>query len=76
MEKRWPTYDRDATDAAIGSVDTLTITRSAFSDALSLGFSRSGIAAIIQSIRQPTFFKSMTTLTDHRTWHDVYRVTM
>jgi motility quorum-sensing regulator / GCU-specific mRNA interferase toxin len=74
MEKRRPTYDLDAIKAAIGSPETLAITRSAFSDALTLGFSRSGIAAVIQTIRRPMFFKSMTTLADHRTWQDVYHV--
>ncbi|MDA8232928.1 MAG: hypothetical protein M0006_16480 [Magnetospirillum sp.] len=48
MEKRRPTYDLDAVEAALGSVETLPITRTAFSDALSLGFSRSG-----KSILQP-----------------------
>jgi motility quorum-sensing regulator/GCU-specific mRNA interferase toxin len=74
MEKRRPTYDLDAIKAAIGSAETLTITRSAFSDALSLGFNRSGIAAVIQGILRPMFYKSMTTLADHRTWQDVYHV--
>jgi motility quorum-sensing regulator/GCU-specific mRNA interferase toxin len=29
---------------------------------------------VIQTIRRPMFFKSMTTLADHRTWQDVYHV--
>jgi motility quorum-sensing regulator/GCU-specific mRNA interferase toxin len=74
MEKRRRTYDLDAIKAAIGSVETLTMTRSAFSDALSLGFNRSGIVAVIQGIQRPMFYKSMTTLADHRTWQDVYHV--
>ncbi len=73
-EKRRPTYDLDAVKAAIGSAETLAITRSAFSDALSLGFGRAGIAAVIQGIGRPMFYKSMTTLADHRTWQDVYHV--
>ncbi len=74
MEKRRPTYDLDAIKAAIGSAETLAITRSALSDAFSLGFNRVRIAAVIQGIRRPMFFKSMTTLADHRTWQDVYHV--
>ena len=74
MEKRRPTYDLDAVKAALGSVETLAITRTAFSDALSLGFNRSGIVAVIDSIRRPMFYKSMTTYADHRTWQDVYHV--
>jgi len=41
---------------------------------LSLGFSRAGIAAVIQTIERPMFYKSMTTFADHRTWQDVYHV--
>jgi motility quorum-sensing regulator/GCU-specific mRNA interferase toxin len=74
MEKRRPTYDLDAIKSALGSVETLAITRTAFSDALSLGFSHSGVAAVINSIRRPMFYKSMTTFADHRTWQDVYHV--
>ena len=74
MEKKRPTYDLDAIKASIGSAETLTMTRSAFSDALSLGFNRSGIAAMIQGIQRRMFYKSMTTLADHRAWQDVYHV--
>jgi motility quorum-sensing regulator/GCU-specific mRNA interferase toxin len=74
VEKRRPTYDLEAVKAAIGTVETLAITRSALSDALGLGFNRSGIVAVIQAIRRPMFYKSMTTLADHRTWQDVYHV--
>jgi motility quorum-sensing regulator/GCU-specific mRNA interferase toxin len=64
----------DAIKAAIGSPETLAITRTALSDALSIGFGRAGIAATIQGIRRPMFYKSMTTLRDHRNWQDVYHV--
>jgi motility quorum-sensing regulator/GCU-specific mRNA interferase toxin len=74
MEKRKPSYDLDAVKAAIGSVETLAITRSAFSDALALGFNRPGIVAVMQGIAQAMFAKSMTTHADHRVWQDVYYV--
>jgi motility quorum-sensing regulator / GCU-specific mRNA interferase toxin len=74
MEKRRPTYGLDAIKAAIGSAETLAITRSAFSDALSLGFNRAGIADVVQGIQRSMFYKSMTTLADYRTWQDVYHV--
>jgi motility quorum-sensing regulator/GCU-specific mRNA interferase toxin len=74
MEKARPTYDLDAIKAAIGSADTLAITRSALSDALSLGFNRTAIATAIQGIQRRMFYKSMTTFADHRTWQDVYHV--
>ena len=63
-----------AVKAAIGSSARLAITRTALADALALGFDRIGIAAIIQGIERPMFYKSMTTFGDHRTWQDVYHV--
>jgi motility quorum-sensing regulator/GCU-specific mRNA interferase toxin len=74
MEKRKPTYDLEAIKAAIGSAETLSITSSALRDAAGLGFDRSGIANVIQSIRRPMFYKSMTTVADYRVWQDVYHV--
>jgi len=74
MEKRRPTYDLEAIKQAIGSIDTLAITTSAFRAATSLGFDRRAIVDVIQSIERPMFFKSMTTFADHRVWQDVYRV--
>jgi hypothetical protein len=61
VEKAPPTYDLDALKAAIGSAETLAITRSAFSDALSLGFNRAAIATAIQGIRRPMCKRGKTT---------------
>jgi motility quorum-sensing regulator/GCU-specific mRNA interferase toxin len=59
MEKRRPAYDLDTIKAAIGSAETLAMTRTALSDALSLGFNRAGISAVIQSIQRRMFYKSI-----------------
>jgi motility quorum-sensing regulator/GCU-specific mRNA interferase toxin len=74
IEERRPTYDLDDIKAASGSSETLAITRTALADALSLGFNRSAIAAVIQGIRRPIFHRSMTTLADHRNWQDACHV--
>ena len=74
MEKRKPTYDLAAIKAAIGSVETLSITSSALRDAVGLGFDRAGVAKVIQSVERRMFYKSMTTRADHRVWQDVYHV--
>lgn len=74
MEKRRPTYDLDAIKAALGSVDRLTMTSSALRDAIALGFDRAGVAETIAGIERKMFYKSMTTLADHRVWQDVYHV--
>jgi motility quorum-sensing regulator/GCU-specific mRNA interferase toxin len=46
-EKRRPTYDLEAIKLAIGSVETLAMTRSALRDATALGFGRGGIVEMI-----------------------------
>ncbi len=73
-EKRHLTYDLAAVKAVLGAVETLAITTSAFRDALGLGFDRAGIAEVVQSMDRKMFFKSMTTIRDHRVWQDVYHV--
>jgi motility quorum-sensing regulator / GCU-specific mRNA interferase toxin len=74
MEKRRSTYDLDAVKVILSNVDSLSITVSAFSDALKLGFDRQSIADIMATIDRKMFYKSMTTFADHRVWQDVYHV--
>lgn len=74
MEKRRPTYDLEAIQTALGSVETLAITSSALRDAIGLGFDRAGVAETIAGIDRRMFYKSMTTFADHRLWQDVYHV--
>ncbi len=74
MEKLRPTYDLAAVKAILGTVETLAITTSAFRDALGLGFDRAGIAEVVRGMNTKMFFKSMTTIRDHRVWQDVYHV--
>ena len=74
MEKRRPAYDLGAIKAAIGSVETLAITTTAYRNAVSLGFDRAAIAETIMGIERQMFVKSMTTFADHRVWQDVYHV--
>ncbi len=74
MEKRRPTYDLIAIQAAFHSVGVLAITVTAFRDATALGFNRAGILGVIQTMQQNMFVKSMTTHADSRVWQDVYHV--
>lgn len=74
MEKRRPIYDLEAIKSAIGSVETLAITTSAFADAIAIGFDRRAIVSTILGIDRRMFVKSMTTFHDHRLWQDVYSV--
>ena len=74
MEKRRPTYDLAAVQAAFAEPGKLAITTSAFRDAVALGFDRSAIIGTIQSMNRTMFVKSMTTFADYRVWQDVYHV--
>ena len=76
MEKRRPTYDLKAVQTALNGVDRLAITVSAFRDALAMGFDRTEIVDVIQSLTHAMFYKSMTTYGDHRVWQDVYHATV
>jgi motility quorum-sensing regulator/GCU-specific mRNA interferase toxin len=74
VEKRRPTYDLEAIKQALGSVETLAMTSSALRDALALGFDRNGVVETVAGIKRHMFYKSMTSLADHRVWQDVYHV--
>lgn len=74
MEKRKPSYQLPAIQAAIGTPESLAITISAFLDATSMGFDRARIADVIRSMDKDMFVKSMTTYADHRAWQDVCHV--
>jgi motility quorum-sensing regulator/GCU-specific mRNA interferase toxin len=74
MEKRKPSYQLADIKAAFGSPETLSITVSAFADAIRLGFDRAAVVDVIQSMERGMFVKSMTTFADHRVWQDVFHV--
>jgi len=73
-EKRKPTYDLEAFKATFSTEDGLNLTGTALKDAASLGFGRTEIVATIQTMERTHFYKSMTSLRDHRIWQDVYHV--
>jgi len=73
-EKRKPTYDLEAFRFAFSCEDQLYATTTAFLAAASLGFGRTEMVGIIQTMRPSHFYKSMTAMADHRTWQDVYYV--
>jgi len=74
MEKRNPTFDLEALQAAFSDANTLNRTTTAKRSATALGFNANDIVAIIQSIRRDHFYKSMTSHANHDMWQDVYFV--
>lgn len=47
---------------------------SALSGAAALGYDFAGMVEIVAALTMGDFYKSMTTLADHKVWQDVYRV--
>ncbi len=74
MEKLKPTYDLATIQAEFSEAAKLRITGTALKNARGLGLTLSGIVALIQTITRQHFYKSMTSMADHRIWQDVYHV--
>ena len=75
MDKRRPHYDLVSIKAIFSTVDGLRITVTSLTFAtLELGLSEEGIVALVQSIERTHFYKSMTSIRDHRIWQDVYHL--
>lgn len=74
MEKRTPHYALDSIKATFKTEHSLRITGTARQSAFALGLLLADVVRIIQSITREQFYKSMTSLGDHRVWQDVYHV--
>jgi motility quorum-sensing regulator/GCU-specific mRNA interferase toxin len=75
MEKRRPHYDLVSIKATFSTVDGLRLTESSLTFAtLDLGLADTEIVALIQSVERAHFYKSMTSIRDHRIWQDVYHL--
>ena len=53
----------------------MRVTISALAGGAAMGFDFGGIVDIVMVLTTKDFYKSMTTLADHRIWQDVYRPT-
>lgn len=73
MEKKRPSYSLNSFRAAAGEGDVM-FTSSALQSAANLGFSRSGIHDLIQTMEDKHFYKSMTSHQSAQLWQDVYKV--
>lgn len=74
MEKRTPHYALDSIKLAFATVTSLRITGTARTSAFALGLLLADVVRIIQSMTREQFYKSMTSIGDHRIWQDVYHV--
>ncbi len=72
MEKRIP-HCRLSVVRSLLAAGRVRATATALSGAAASGFDFDDVVAVVQSLEPEDFYKSMTTVADHRIWQDVYR---
>lgn len=72
MEKRTPHYDLARIQADVARLGVAAFTKSALDGGRDMGLTTAEMLAVIASLSRREFYKSMTTLADHRVWQDVY----
>jgi hypothetical protein len=73
-EKKTPEFDLAKIKAAFSSTSGLVATKTALTDAASLGHGSREIVNIVQTITASHFYKSMTSNFNANVWQDVYHV--
>ena len=72
MEKRTPHCNLSVVKALV-EAGNVRATASAYNGAKNLGINDlAGMCDVIMTLTSANFYKSMTTLADHRIWQDVY----
>lgn len=64
-----PTYDLEKFKSS-----EFSITSTALKGAAALGLDTKGIKSVIKTMQPKHFYKSMTSLANHKVWQDVYHV--
>jgi len=72
MEKRTPQYDLARIQAGVARLGAAAFTKTAMDGGRRMGLTTVEMLAVIASLSRRSFYKSMTTHTDHRVWQDVY----
>ena len=75
MEKNTAHYDLLVVQAQVIRLGKEAFTRSALESGRHLGLSYSLMARVVCALERRMLYKSMTSYTDHRRWHDVYHTT-
>ena len=74
MEKRKPAYLLKTIQAQMVDVPSLKLTNSARNSILfELAWEPEDALKVVQSLRSKDFYKSMTSVRNHRVWQDLYR---
>ena len=74
MEKLRPHYDLATIQALVVRLGAAALTKTAMDGGRAMGLTTSEILAVIAGMGRGDFYKSMTTLHDHKVWQDVYHV--
>lgn len=74
MEKLRPHYDLATIKALVARLGAAAFTKTAMDGGRAMGLTTSEMVAVIAGIERRDFYKSMTTLYDHKVWQDVYHV--
>jgi len=74
MEKLRPHYDLAAIKARVVQLGVTAFTKSAMDGGRAMGLTTADMLAVIAGMERGDFYKSMTTLHDHKVWQDVYHV--
>lgn len=72
MEKRKPTHDLAAFKLAFTQHRAITL--GAVRSARELGYSVTDLISLVEALMPRHFYKSMTSLHNHRQWQDVYHL--
>ena len=72
MEKLRPHYDLEAIKVMVVRLGAAAFTKTALDGGRAMGLTTSEMLAVIVGLERSDFYKSMTTLHDHKVWQDVY----
>jgi motility quorum-sensing regulator / GCU-specific mRNA interferase toxin len=72
LEKHTPHYDLAQIQTVVGQLGSAAFTKTAMDGIRGMGLTMAEAVAVIESLTLRDFYKSMTTLADHRVWQDVY----
>lgn len=72
MEKRTPHYNLAPIQTLVARLGVAAFTKTALDGGRQMGLTTAEMLAVVASLSQRDFYKSMTTYADHRIWQDVY----
>lgn len=74
MEKTTPHYDLVTAQALVAAQGVNAFTMMALSGIATMGLTQADAIAAVCSMSRKCFYKSMTTINNHKVWQDVYHV--